>query len=162
MSKDHEYSSIEKLETGAISALNEIPNISKVARGAQKSFISFLAEWCPNCDFEAVQLREYYKNYETEFDFYLVMLFSSNELNNIFIKKYDLQMKSIKGELNAKDEKLNLNSKFYNFRNIINDDRKWGVPMHIIKIGYNNFFTIKGESIKTEVVTLLEEGYGED
>ena len=36
MSKDHEYSSIEKLETGAISALNEIPNISKVAKGAQK------------------------------------------------------------------------------------------------------------------------------
>ena len=83
MSKDHEYYSIEKLETGAISALNEIPNISKVAKGAQKSFISFLAEWCPNCDYEAVQLREYYKNYETEFDFYLVMLFSSNELNNI-------------------------------------------------------------------------------
>ena len=83
MSKDHEYSSIEKLETGAISALNEIPNISKVAKGAQKSFISFLAEWCPNCDYEAVQLREYHKNYENEFDFYLVMLFSSSELNNI-------------------------------------------------------------------------------
>ena len=121
-----------------------------------------MAEWCPNCDYEAVQLREYYKNYETEFDFYLVMLFSSNELNNIFLKKYDLQMKRIKGELCAKDEKLNLSSKFCNFRNIINDDRKWGVPMHIIKNGYNNFFTIKGESIKREVVTLLEQGNGKD
>ena len=41
MSKDHEYSSIEKLETGAISALNEIPNISKVAKGAQKASYHF-------------------------------------------------------------------------------------------------------------------------
>ena len=160
MVKDHEYSSVEKItDKKCIQSMKLIPYIDKIINSSnQPQFISFFAAWCPNCDYEAIQLKKYYDRYHTKVDFSIIMQFSSIKESDIFINKYLLDMKKINGEIESKSESLNNNTLFYKFRKKLADDRKWGVPLHLIikpnKL-LNEIFVIKGESINSEVERLL-------
>ena len=157
MTKDHEYSPIEKLDSNASKKLLKIPGVSEIFRSSDNKFISFLAEWCPNCDYESNNLKEYHILFKSNLDFFLIMLFSTNEMNLIFKNKYGLEMNTIQGELDVKNERLNTQTQFFNFRTNVNDDRKWGVPLHIIKLNINEIYIIKGESLNEEVVSLVQK-----
>jgi len=78
-------------------------------------------------------------------------------MNLIFKNKYGLEMNTIQGELDVKNERLNTQTQFFNFRTNVNDDRKWGVPLHIIKLNINEIYIIKGESLNEEVVSLVQK-----
>ena len=160
MVKNHEYSSVEKItDKKCIQSMKLIPHIDKIINSSnQPQFISFFAAWCPNCDYEAIQLKKYYDRYHTKVDFSIIMQFSSIKESDIFINKYLLDMKKINGEIESKSESLKNNTLFYKFRKKLADDRKWGVPLHLIitpnKL-LNEIFVIKGESINSEVERLL-------
>ena len=65
---------------------------------------------------------------------------------------------TVKGNINSKDEELNFKSTYYEFRNTLGDDRKWGVPLHIIIKPARNLkeiFVVKGESIQGEINKFL-------
>jgi len=157
MTKDHEYSPIEKLDLQASKKLLKIPGVSEIFSSSDNKFISFFAEWCPDCDHEANNLKEYHSLFKSHLDFFLIMLFSTNEMNLIFKNKYGLEMNTIQGELDVKNERLNTQTQFFNFRTNVNDDRKWGVPLHIIKLNINEIYIIKGESLNEEVVSLVQK-----
>ncbi len=162
MSKDHEYSRIEKvISEKAKDAFFSIPNILDIKNSTKKiQFISFLAEWCPNCDYEAIELKDYINIYNSMVDFSTVMLFSSLSKSNQFISKYAFNSKFIDSECNVKDEVLNKRTSFFRFRELLGDDRKWGVPLHMIRIinlNEEELFIIKGESKKLEVQNFLNE-----
>ena len=61
------------------------------------------------------------------------------------------------GELDVKNERLNTQTQFFNFRTNVNDDRKWGVPLHIIKLNNNEIYIIKWESVHEEVVRFVQK-----
>ena len=68
--------------------------------------------------------------------------------------------KLIDPECCIKDEELNKKTAFYKFRRTLNDTRKWGLPLHIIRvINQKNIeiFVIKGESKKDEVIDFLDK-----
>ena len=160
MIKEHEYSSIEKItDRKSIQAMRLIPHIDKILYSSNKTqFISFFAAWCPNCDYEVIKLKKYYDKYHIDVDFSIIMQFSSIKESDRFINKYLLNMKIINGEIDSKSENLNTKTLFYKFRKKLADDRKWGVPLHlIIKANklLNEISVIKGESIKSEVEKLL-------
>jgi|TARA_B100001996_G_scaffold272192_1_gene213176 thiol-disulfide isomerase/thioredoxin len=160
MIKEHEYSSIEKInDKKSIQAMRLIPQVDKILYSTNKpQFISFFAAWCPNCDYEAIELKKYYDRYNIDIDFSLIMQFCSIKESDRFINKYLLNMKIIHGEIESKSENLNTNTLFYKFRKKLADNRKWGVPLHlIIKPNrlLNEIFVIKGESINSEVERLL-------
>ena len=157
MTKDHEYSPIEKLDSHASKTLLKIPGVSEIFLSSDNKFISFLAEWCPNCDYEANNLKEYHSLFNSHLDFFLIMLFSTKKMNLIFKNKYGLEMNTIQGELDVKNETLNTQTQFFNFRTNVNDDRKWGVPLHIIKLNNNEIYIIKGESVYEEVVSFVQK-----
>tara|TARA_B100001175_G_scaffold310461_1_gene313523 strand:+ start:828 stop:1325 length:498 start_codon:yes stop_codon:yes gene_type:complete len=162
MNKSHEYSSLEKLEDlEAKKLLFLIPNLKKIKNSKKKiQFISFFAEWCPNCEYEAIELKNYIAKYTSVIDFSIVMQFCSTVKSTMFLSKYKLTSKLIDPECCIKDEELNKKTAFYKFRRTLNDTRKWGVPLHIIRvINQKNIeiFVIKGESIKDEVIDFLDK-----
>lgn len=162
MNKSHEYSSLEKIEDlEAKKLLFLIPNLKKIKNSKKKiQFISFFAEWCPNCEYEAIELKNYIAKYTSVIDFSIVMQFCSTVKSSMFLSKYKLTSKLIDPECFIKDEELNKKTAFYKFRRTLNDTRKWGVPLHIIKvINKKNIeiFVIKGESIKDEVIDFLDK-----
>lgn len=162
MSNIHEHSNIEKIDDiEAKNMIFSIPYLAKIKNSEKKiQFISFFAEWCPNCDFEAVNLKTYIDRYSSAIDFSIVMQFSSKSKSKKFVSKYKLNSKLIDPECLLKDENLNKKTSFYKFRKVLNDERKWGVPLHIIKIVKQKgveIFVIKGESKKEELQNFLDK-----
>jgi thiol-disulfide isomerase/thioredoxin len=162
MSNIHEHSNIEKIDDiEAKNMIFSIPYLAKIKNSEKKiQFISFFAEWCPNCDFEAVNLKTYIDRYSSAIDFSIVMQFSSKSKSKKFVSKYKLNSKLIDPECLLKDENLNKKTSFYKFRKVLNDERKWGVPLHIIKIIKQKgveIFVIKGESKKEELQNFLDK-----
>ena len=162
MSIDHEYASLEKVKNhNIIKALLSIPYLKEIINlSSQIKFITFFAEWCPNCEYEAIELKKYYDSHHMDIDFSMIMLFSSKEKSKRFINNYQLNINDYYGNINSKDEELNIKSTYYKFRNTLGDERKWGVPLHIIMKPVkplNEIFVVKGESIRDEINKLLND-----
>jgi len=162
MGKDHEYAKLEKVNNhNVIKALLSIPHIIEIINSSsQIKFITFFAEWCSNCKYEAIELKKYYDSHHLDIDFSIIMLFSSIQESKRFINNYQLNMNDYYGDINSKDEELNFKSTYYEFRNALGDERKWGVPFHIIIKPTRNpseIFVVKGESIRKEVNELLDD-----
>ena len=162
MSKSHEYSKIEQIiDRKSKKAFFAIPNLVKIKKSDKKiQFITFLAEWCPNCEYEAIELNKYIKEYRSLVDFSIVMMFSSEDKSNHFLSNYKLNTKIIDSECNVKSEMLNKRTSFFKFRSRIDDSRKWGVPLHVIRLvdtDEEKILSIRGESIKEEVRLFLNK-----
>ena len=162
MSNEHEYSFLEKINQKKVeNALFSIPNLLSIKNSYKKiQFVSFLAEWCPNCDYEAIELANYVDTYNSLVDFSIVMQFTTHAKSGKFISKYRLNTSLIQPECKEKDEELNIKTAFYKFRRTLIDKRKWGVPLHVIRVVKrtgNEIFVIKGESKREEVQNFLDK-----
>ena len=71
MPKTHEYSKIEQIkDTESQKAFFSIPNVLEIKKSNKKiQFLSFLSEWCPNCEYEAIELKRYINKYNSLVDF---------------------------------------------------------------------------------------------
>ena len=110
MSNEHEYSSLEKINQKKVeNALFSIPNLLSIKNSYKKiQFVSFLAEWCPNCDYEAIELANYVDTYNSLVEFSIVMQFTTHAKSGKFISKYRLNTSLIQPECKQKDEELNI------------------------------------------------------
>ena len=161
MNKPHEYESIEWMymdqsiiDISILPGINESLNDQK----AKINIISYLAEWCPNCHYEAVTLRNIYEEfYKYDFEIILVMNYANMEKSKKFTEQYELKMRMILGELKEKNTKNVNRIAFTKFRNYINDYRVWGTPFHIILIKGKMYKIgiVKGEFIYKEIRELL-------
>jgi len=162
MSKPHEYSKIEQIkDTESQKAFFSIPYIREIKKSNKKiQFLSFLSEWCPNCEYEAIELIRYINKYNSLVDFSIVMMFSSHDRSDHFISNFGLNSELIDTECLVKNESLNKRTSFFKFRTCIGDSRKWGVPLHVIRVVDSNgerIFSIKGETVKKEIRNFLNK-----
>ena len=162
MSDKHEYASLQKINNKKVeNALFSIPNLLSIKNSYKKiQFVSFLAEWCPNCDYEAIELANYVDTYNSLVEFSIVMQFTTHAKSGKFISKYRLNTSLIEAECDQKDELLSKKTAFYEFRKSLTDERKWGVPLHVIRVvkrSGDEIFTIMGESRREEVQNFLDK-----
>ena len=161
MERPHEYAPIEwveltedKIPLSSLSGMNVAESDSKGAI----SIISYFAEWCPNCHYEAKEILQLYEKFTPSgLNLTLVMDYAPKEASRAFTQLYGLNMNWVLGELNEKDEEKRNNTLFYNFRKSLNDSRRWGTPFHIIiKDGNMDYIGIvKGEFICEEIRSFL-------
>ena len=121
---------------------------------------TFYAEWCPNCHYEALTLRDLYQEFSTfAIKMTLVMNYSDKKKSRDFIKLYDLKMNTLFGELNSKQESKLDQLIFTQFRRMNDDLRKWGTPFHIIILNGNieRIGIVKGEFIIKEIRGFLTD-----
>ena len=161
MDKPHEYEHIEWINSNkSVVELTSLPGIQESLKNkrAKINIVSYFAEWCPNCHYDAVTIKNIYDEfYKYDFDMILVMNYANMEKSKKFIELYKLKMRMILGELNEKN-KNNVNKiAFTKFRNDINDPRIWGTPFHviIIKGKMSKIGIVKGEFIFKEIRELL-------
>ena len=101
--------------------------------------ISFMAEWCPNCHYEASMLNDIYGAWHNSgFDMTIVAEYSDLDAwENKFMRTHGINIPYFFGELNEKNETLRDNIAHTRIRKLMNDQRIWGVPLHIL-IVYGN------------------------
>jgi len=165
--KPHEYSSIQRVDINKKSAVlpsdivvrdilwNKINLLQTFSGKSKVTFFSFFAEWCPNCHYEASQIKKMFDDYKTfRIDMVLVMDYSTRKNSLDFVDKYQLKMPLFFGELPEKNEEKRNNTQFYKFRKSFGDERAWGMPFHIIIDEKNpgKFGIVTGEIIEKEIL----------
>ena len=162
MDKPHEYQHIEWIKISKsdriLNSLIGIQDSLEETKNTKINIISYLAEWCPNCHYEALTLRDLYQEYSRfNIRMTLVMNYSDKNKSMNFVESYGLEMNILFGELNQKQEDKLAELLFTKFRKMNSDLRKWGTPFHIIIINGNieNIGIVKGEFVIKEIKDFL-------
>jgi|LUMJ01.1.fsa_nt_gb thiol-disulfide isomerase/thioredoxin len=124
------------------------------------TIISFMAEWCKNCRYEAPFMNEIYTKFkDSGLELIIIMEYSTPEGASEFLKKYEFQMPVLFGELSLKDEARKNTTHHSKIRNAIKDPRKWGTPFHIVLDNVNSkrVGLIPGEMERDEIREFLEK-----
>jgi thiol-disulfide isomerase/thioredoxin len=167
MDKPHEYEYIEWVNFKKLSIdPTTLPGIqqSLKKKKAKVNIVSYFAEWCPNCHYDAITLKNIYDEYyQYDLEMILVMNYANMEKSRKFIELYGLKMEMILGELLEKSKKHVDEILFSQFRKDLNDSRIWGTPFHLIIINgkIDNIGIVKGEFIKKEIRELLSDNLKE-
>lgn len=163
MDKPHEYQAIEWVKISRsdkiFHSLIEVQDSLK-SKNQKINLISYFAEWCPNCHYEALTLRDLYQEFSTfAIKMTLVMNYSDKKQSRDFVELYDLKMNILFGELNSKQESKLDQLIFTQFRRMNDDLRKWGTPFHIIILNGNieKIGIVKGEFILKEIKGFLTD-----
>ena len=167
MDKPHEYEYIEWVNFKKLSIdPTTLPGIqqSLKKKKAKVNIVSYFAEWCPNCHYDAITLKNIYDEYyQYDLEMILVMNYANMEKSRKFIELYGLKMEMILGELLEKSKKDVDEILFSQFRKDLNDSRLWGTPLHLIIINskIDNIGIVKGEFIIKEIRELLSDNFKE-
>ena len=96
MERPHEYAPIEwveltedKIPLSSLSGMKEAESDSKGAI----SIISYFAEWCPNCHYEAKEILQLYEKFTPSgLNLTLVMDYAPKEASKAFTQLHGLKM----------------------------------------------------------------------
>lgn len=124
------------------------------------TIISFMAEWCKNCRYEAPFMNEIYAEFkESGLGLIVIMEYSTPTGAAEFLKKYQFRMPVLFGDLASKDEAKKNTTRHSKIRSAINDPRKWGTPFHIIldKAKPKQAGVIPGEMDRDEIRDFLNK-----
>ncbi|MEE8437128.1 MAG: redoxin domain-containing protein [Candidatus Neomarinimicrobiota bacterium] len=154
--ENHEYApikwlSLDSLERGgadlfALTAHDSKGNTKKIfPRHLQKSkvlIITYMANWCPNCNYQAPLLSEIYEKFHSAgLESIVIMEYSALKSARLFVDRHKLTMPIYFGQIQAKDKTRRQLTEHYKIRRIMADERSWGTPFSII-IEKNNFSKI--------------------
>ncbi|MBF88704.1 MAG: hypothetical protein CMG75_03410 [Candidatus Marinimicrobia bacterium] len=146
---------VQSIEGDNILLLNQF-----IARGFPRVLlISFFSEWCPNCQHEALVIDRINEKFVKEdFEVIVIVEYSDSKKWEDFItNKLDSQLTYFFGEMLEKNEKKRFLTNHHMIKTLVNDKRKWGVPLHFMIIGgrLNKVCCVKGEFEKLELETFL-------
>ncbi|MFQ6611642.1 MAG: TlpA family protein disulfide reductase [Fidelibacterota bacterium] len=122
--------------------------------------ISYMAEWCGNCRFEAPVVKQVFQSYHPSgLNQIIVMEYSTMKGAMKFVEQFQLPMPVYFGQVRAKQEDKKHLTQHYLLRRSLADGRDWGTPFHIIiergnlkRVGY-----VAGEFKQAELEAYLDQ-----
>jgi thiol-disulfide isomerase/thioredoxin len=123
--------------------------------------LSYTAEWCVNCNYEAPYLGELYDKYHSK-GLEIVTRTEYSEVDKVreFIGRHEMKYPVIIGSIVAYDDRENIRMETFQYllRNALGDSRKWGTPFNIIVIDgdIGNPYVVVGEMKSDQVNDLIE------
>tara|TARA_Y100000590_G_scaffold466157_1_gene640639 strand:- start:462 stop:1025 length:564 start_codon:yes stop_codon:yes gene_type:complete len=99
--------------------------------------ISFMSEWCSNCHYGAPELARIYDSWRDKGFGLRVVVEYSDPLTwrKDFIEKHEIDLPYVIGELAEKNESKKANTAHYHIKSLMEDQRNWGIPLHILVVG---------------------------
>jgi len=127
--------------------------------------MSYVAEWCKNCNYEAPYLRDIYKKYNSRgLEIVARSEYSEVDKMKAVIERHQTPYPVITGSVVAYSErqKIRLETFQYLLRSTLGDKRTWGTPFSIIVINgdFKNPYIVLGEMKADQVDALLEKNLG--
>lgn len=170
--EEHEYSSVRSSEKGAVRDLlnfpvrtpgGEVMGILDPFEGSGYPpvlLISFVAEWCEHCNYEAPFLSELHDKWDKRgLGMVAVFEYTKPETAEEFMERYHLSMPYYLGQIPGKFQDLRETTTHFQLRTLLDDERGWGTPFHIILLGGNRekVYFVAGEFVREELLERLEE-----
>ncbi len=124
-------------------------------------FLSYTAEWCENCNYEAPYLGEIYDKYHSR-GLEIVTRTEYSEVDKVseFIARHDMQYPVMIGSVVAYDDRETIRMETFQYllRTALADARKWGTPFNIIIVDgdIENPYIVTGEMKSDQVNDLIE------
>ena len=124
-------------------------------------FLSYTAEWCPNCRYEASYLGEIYDKYHS-WGLEIVARTEYSEVDKVreFVARHDVKFPVIIGSVVAFDERETIRMETFQYvlRKALGDARRWGTPFTIIVANgdIDNPYVVVGEMKSDQVNDLIE------
>jgi len=127
--------------------------------------MSYIADWCKNCNYEAPYLRDIYKKYNSRgLEIVGRSEYSDVEKMKEVIARHQTPYPVITGSVSAYSErqKIRMETFQYLLRTTLGDKRTWGTPFSIIVINgdLNNPYVAMGEMKADQMDALLEKTLG--
>ena len=112
---------------------SDINLVKNHAQGDNILILSYIAEWCKNCHYDAPQAEKIYSEFKAlGLEIAVIMEYSTMEGAMNFINKYKLSMPVYFGRVHGKEESKRHLADHYALRKALADERGWGTPFHII------------------------------
>lgn len=134
-------------------------------RPAKMLIMSYIADWCKNCNYEAPYMRDIYKKYNSRgLEIVGRSEYSDVEKMKAVVAKHGTPYPVITGSVSAYDErqKIRMETFQYLLRIALGDKRTWGTPFSIIVINgdLQNPLIALGEMKAEQMDALLEKTLG--
>lgn len=170
--EEHEYSSIRSSQQDPVRELLNFPVTSPSGQvvGILDSFetsgyppvllISFVAEWCEHCNYEAPFLSEVSKAWgKRGLGMVAVFEYTERDKAQEFVERYGLTISWYLGQIPGKFENLRETTTHYKLRTLLDDKRGWGTPFHIMLVRRDRkkVYFASGEFVREELLQQLEE-----
>jgi len=132
---------------------------------AKLLIMSYIAEWCKNCNYEAPYLNEIYKKYNSR-GLEIVGRSEYSEVDKMkaVLDRWGTKYPVITGSVipYADRDKIRLETFQYLLRNTLGDKRKWGTPFSIIVVNGDlmNPYVAMGEMKSEQFDPMLEKIFG--
>lgn len=128
---------------------------------AKVLILTYVAEWCKNCNYEAPYLRDLYHKYKNRgLEIVARSEYSEVDKMKAVVEKHQTPYPVITGSVIAYNEreKIRLETFQYVLRNAMGDKRKWGTPFSIIVLNgdLENLYVVLGEMKSDQVNDLIE------
>jgi peroxiredoxin len=132
---------------------------------AKVLIMTYIADWCPNCNYEAPYLRDLYNKYNSRgLEIVARSEYSDVEKMKAVIERHHTPYPVITGSISTYEErqKIRMETFQYLLRTTLGDKRTWGTPFSIIVINgdLNNLYVVMGEMKADQVDPLVEKGLG--
>jgi thiol-disulfide isomerase/thioredoxin len=130
---------------------------------AKVLILTYVAEWCKNCNYEAPYLRDIYNKYKSRgLEIVARSEYSEVDKMKAVVEKHQTPYPVITGSVIAYNEreKIRLETFQYLLRSTLGDKRKWGTPFSIIILNgdLENPHVVMGEMKSDQVNALIERG----
>jgi ribosome biogenesis protein Nip4 len=134
-------------------------------RPAKVLILTYVAEWCKNCNYEAPYLRDLYLKYKSRgLEIVARSEYSEVDKMKAVVERHQTPYPVITGSVVAYNEreKIRLETFQYLLRSTLGDKRKWGTPFSIIVLNgdLENPYVVMGEMKSEQVNDLIERALG--
>lgn len=170
---DHEYSTILLVEKPNVIrnllnfevetlAGNEIKILDRFEKEGYPKLVilSFMAEWCKNCNYEASFLGDIYRSWHNKgLEMLVIAEYSEPRKFELFVKRHSLPMPWYLGQVRLKDKEKRESTMHYRLRSVLMDKRGWGTPFHILIAGGDGskVYFVNGEFKESDLIFFLNE-----
>lgn len=181
----HEYAPIETVDLGSgkselkrafedvlddfsgVTREGEPVELSRLLEEKRVVLLTYLAEWCANCRYEAPILAELYGRYRDRgFEIVARSEYSHRDEVERFIREFGVEHPVILGSPNPDpddEDAVRTVTTHYRFRKALDDERKWGTPLNILILGgdLDSIRVVTGEFEPGALEELLARELGE-
>jgi thiol-disulfide isomerase/thioredoxin len=128
---------------------------------ARVLILTYVAEWCANCNYEAPYLRDIYHKYKSRgLEIVARSEYSEVDKMKAVVERHQTPYPVITGSVIAYNEREKIRLETFQFllRNALGDKRKWGTPFSLIVLNgdLENPYVVLGEMKSDQVNDLIE------